>query len=433
MNKKLPSIIQAEQSLSELLAFKQLLKAAPKTPELQDLIGTIEQIESLANELFQIPAMFPEFNTHFNSLGWYAHDFMSVETVKSANNYAQASDFTSAENFLVDYYVKNFDVYLTLLRGLPTYFEREHIIEKAKERFLAEDYISCVPLVLMLADGMSNDVLNKGAFTEGVDLDVWDCLASQNKDILTFIKIITKARRKLVTSKISIPYRNGILHGLDVGYNNKVVAVKTWALLFTIREILIRKKNEPSEKAKFEAEQQAKFNDLILFIKNPIEHIKASIQNAESFYNWKPIRTTEQWKCIPMTGELSNYEKNTPEFCIVSFLFAWKVKNYGLMSCLVQRDTTLSEKKLAGDFRNALIRKQLQSFHINFVQEERGGIVFGITLLLIDENATSWEQELFFIVNNYIGDNLNLNPEASGEWKLHNSIIPLLCYSLSKK
>ena len=428
MSSKLPTIIQAEQSLLELTALKNFLYLQQKTPELLDLINTIEQVELQAGEVFRIPQIIAEFNSFFNSLGWHAHDFINLDIARQANLLAQQGDICAAENLLVTYYIENFNTYCTLLKGLPTYWEREHIIEKAKERFLAEDYISCVPLVLMMADGFSNDMLNKGIFTDGAQLDAWDCLTAHNGELKEFIKFITKTRRKFSTESISIPYRNGIMHGLDVGYDNKLTAIKAWALLFTLREVLIRKKNEPEAKSKFENQQQKKLDDLQAFIKNLTKYTADSLGIAESFYNWSPRRTVEEWATVPRGGSLSDYTPATPEYCLVSFLYGWQAQKYGIMADLIQLPQTLSVKKLAGDFRDALSSKHLTGFSIDFIQEDRGGIAIGTKLSIDELGKESWEREIVFIVNNYVDDQINFSPNKNGSWKLHDVAIPMICY-----
>ena len=49
-------------------------------------------------------------------------------------------------------------------------------------------------------------------------------------------RIFNTGRYSTVTDNITIPYKNGILHGMDLGYDNKTVAAKSWAALFAARE-----------------------------------------------------------------------------------------------------------------------------------------------------------------------------------------------------
>lgn len=399
-----------------------------KIPEVFDQINALENLELKLKEIFEIPQAIEEFNAFFNPLGWHAHDFLDLEIIKKTILLAHQHDFSSAERILEEYYVEKLNMFCTLLRGLPTYFEREHIIEKAKERFFAEDYISCVPLILMMADGFSSDMLNKGVFTEGSQLVAFDCLASNDDAFKEFISYIAKTRRKLSTDQLSMPYRNGIMHGLDVGYNNRLTAVKAWALLFTLREILIRKKNERSNKSKFEAQQQKKIDELYAYIKNPKEYITDNIKIADSFYNWSPHRTKEEWASIPRSGDVSNFTPDTPEYCLISFLCAWQARRYGIMAQLIQLPINTSVGKVAGDLRKALSNRQLAKFTIEFIKETRGGIIFGSKLYIEEEGNENWERELFFVVCNYLDNQKNFLSNKQGVWRLDDTAISYLCY-----
>ena len=428
----LPSLAEAEQKLSELLAVKQLLKATQQSPEVVDFLIKIEQVEAQAKELFEIPAIVNEFNTHFNTLGWHAHDSLPTDVMQEANLLARDSEIDKAEELISKSYIERFDSYFIALRGLPTYFEREHIFERAKERFFQEDYISCIPLILMMIDGVSNDVLNKGVFSCGVDCSAWDCLATINSDIEKFVSIISSARTKTTTEKIEVPYRNGILHGRDIGYGTKLTAIKAWAFLFVTRDILIKKINEPVEKSKFEKQQQKKLDDFLSFLSNPTVYLTNNIEQLESFQNWTPMRTSDEWNNILKTDCLVDHCPDSPEYCLVSFLTAWKDENYGTMATLIHRKEDLSIGKLAGTLRSGLQSKKLTGFSIGFIQEERSGIVFGVTLQLKEGNNEEWGQDICFILHNYIGDERNFINGRVGVWRIYDIIISILCSSLSK-
>lgn len=431
MSSDLPSMIQIREMLETVSTWKQLLQLSP-TPETEKFMAQIEEIENQISAILDIPTLFGDYNQLLNPFGWHAHDSMALPFLREVIAFAKDGDIETAEPLIIKYYIDNFNYFFNLLKGIPTFFERSHILSTAKERFFSEDYISCVPLTLMMIDGMSNDVLNKGIFTDGADFNAWDCLASLNGEIASFVKIITKNFRKIDTSPIDIPYRNGILHGLSVGYGNKTVAVKCWALIFVIRDILIKKTNESGDKNKFEQQQQHRLNEFTQFLDNPLGKLTETIELADGFYNWSKSRTDEEWELVKASGEPNEYPKNSPEHALACFFDAWKTRNYGKLASLVQNKNGESIGKVAGDFRNGLNKKQLCGFHIDFIQEERTGIVFGCTLQLKDDNDT-WEQEAFFTVGNYYENELNFIKTRTGEWLLNGTTTSILCHLLSKE
>ncbi len=427
MAKKLPSSIQTERSLSQLQAVKQLLSISGNNKEIDEMVKRIGEFESQAKSVLAIPELFLKFNKYFNPFGWHAHGSLPIHLLEQANQLAESNLFEDAETLIMSHYIDKFEYHFILLRGLPTYFEREHIFETAKERFFQEDYISCVPLILMMVDGIGYDAFNSVTFKNGIDFNIWDSISTINGDIDSLIKEITSTRRKFTSENLTIPYRNGILHGIDVGYGNKSVAVKAWALLFTIRDILVDKRNEESERTKYDKQQKKEQEEFLSFVENSIKYINGVLDYANSFYNWKPSRTQSQWDMLIKTGLPQDFPENSPEQCIISFLYGWKISNYGLMADLVHRKNDTTKGMLAGQLRWSLKTKSLLDYQIDFIQEERGGIVFGTTITFA-ERGIELNKDICLIVDYYIDGKKSYCSGGSGKWLLNDVIIPMLCY-----
>lgn len=77
--------------------------------------------------------------------------------------------------------------------------------------------------------------------------------------------------------QIDMPYRHGIMHGMDLGYDNKIVAAKTWATLFSLRDWAIKVEKGATEASTLEKTlniadlaHQIKKNQKRRIPKNPI-------------------------------------------------------------------------------------------------------------------------------------------------------------------
>ena len=68
----------------------------------------------------------------------------------------------------------------------------------------------------------------------GSHLSSWSSFWGQlySKGLNALNRIFQKMRQKTVTDEITIPFRHGIVHGMDLGYDNRMVAAKCWAALF---------------------------------------------------------------------------------------------------------------------------------------------------------------------------------------------------------
>lgn len=74
--------------------------------------------------------------------------------------------------------------------------------------------------LLMMYQNMS------GVFAQPADLTAWDCIAVHETGLQFLPSLMTKGRNKTNEDSIHIPYRYGILHGRELAFDNKLVAVK---------------------------------------------------------------------------------------------------------------------------------------------------------------------------------------------------------------
>ncbi|CAF3738370.1 unnamed protein product [Rotaria sp. Silwood1] len=107
----------------------------------------------------------------------------------------------------------------------------------------------------MMIDGATTDInqsrgFSNGFFSSNVDVTAWDSLAGHESGLLKLTELFNKGRVKTNENKITIPYRNGILHGKELNYDNKIVAAKLWALLFAVRDWGVSLRKKPLEERK---------------------------------------------------------------------------------------------------------------------------------------------------------------------------------------
>ena len=100
MTKKLPSSIQAEESLSQLHAMKQLLSISGSKKDTDDMK---KRIENQARAVFATPDLFLDFNKYFNKLGWHGHGSLPIPLLEQANQLAKSNLFEEAEELLVNH------------------------------------------------------------------------------------------------------------------------------------------------------------------------------------------------------------------------------------------------------------------------------------------------------------------------------------------
>ncbi|MBR8699155.1 hypothetical protein I8F96_02705 [Enterococcus casseliflavus] len=112
--------------------------------------------------------------------------------------------------------------------------------------------------MLTLVDGIVNDINPTGLFADATDLDVWDSIAGHSIGLNSLVDILKTNRTKTNVEPIYLPYRNGILHSRELNYNNKIVAIKTFAILFYVNDWIQSLESEKRRKEYLEEKRKVK-------------------------------------------------------------------------------------------------------------------------------------------------------------------------------
>ena len=215
--------------MSALLEFAKLLGIEPK--------GDIPDIKQMQKDLEKLSKLPDEFNSTFASKGWIAYESFNITVMEKAVELFKQGAEKAAEDEILSYYsVDNIRI-MIVSRGssLEAYKPRKQLALYALTEYEAERYYSCVPLLLMIIDGLVN-AINKqaGFFSDNSDVTSWDSIAGHYTGLTQLKSIFYKTRKKTNTDEITMPYRNGILHGKDLNFSNKYVAAKCWGCLAAV-------------------------------------------------------------------------------------------------------------------------------------------------------------------------------------------------------
>ncbi|MEQ9376336.1 MAG: hypothetical protein RIG68_14220 [Imperialibacter sp.] len=345
----------------------------------KNLNEVLDQVPDFKKQLEHLSSLPDEFNQYFSELGWIAHESMNTDLMEKAVDLAESGDVSAAEDELTEYFCSDkIDWLLHQFKGIPEFNIRFDLLKSAFEDTKSERYHSCIPILLMIIDGTVNDIdRNKGFFTESTDLSAWDSIAGHSSGLSKIRDILNQTRKKTTTETLRLPYRNGILHGRDLGYANKVVAAKCWAILIAIKDwvkaIKDGKKNPPPPKEKKSFREEIK--SLSEALNEYSESKKRNEEISKQVEQWSP-RSIQIGVDVPFSGEISDFQELTPEREAVQFLHFWKTKNYGGIAKQIHR---FSKKELvisteAGKLRGILSDKQLIDFSIKEIDDKSPAI-----------------------------------------------------------
>ncbi len=356
----IPSIQETLRRAKELVTLKRIL---PFISPLLKILGVdivkiktnLEMADNLALQAQELATLLDRFNDYFGNHGWVIYETFSLVVAKKAIATADTGDIDMAEQILVDYFTPTTVQFgLNQMKAIKAFQPRSRLALLALKDYEEERYHACIPVILALLDGLVNELNNgRGFFSNATKLEAWDSISAHKRGLVVLVGIFKKGRNTTRTEKITIPYRNGILHGNDLGYDNKIVAAKTWAALFAVRDWAIKSERKQLEEPPSKP-QHPILETLNRYVKNQ--------ETKQKIEDWKPRIFTESQSNL--SENLSDYDEHTPEKKLVEFLSLWKVKNYGHMAGCVQIKRSDSQNKMAKRIRDTFGKVELIGFQI---------------------------------------------------------------------
>ncbi len=297
------------------------------TKSVDEAFAKMDHLIPNTNEIVEVP---DKFNNIFAEQGWILFEVMEVDTAKEAISISEKLGIELADEYLVEHFSPQwFRDRINWLKFIKGFESRFPLALKALEDYEAGRYYSTIQITLSLIDGWVNDlnIVNfqrQGFFSENSQLVAYDSITAHPNGLMRLKETFNRSRQATRIDEIKIPYRNGIVHGMDLGYDNKYVAAKCWAALFAVRDWAIKvAKNElkaPENRPEVERtiwESLEKYND--------------TRKKIEEYKKWQP-RVIVIGETIPANGKIEQYPENSPERKIVEFLNYWVKNNYGFMA-----------------------------------------------------------------------------------------------------
>lgn len=324
------------------------------------------QLKNLEKQVDNMALQIASFNERFSPHGWCAYDSMNSALIESVNAVFEQSGLDEAEKILINYYKSDVRKTTHWIKNSSEAFAiRYTLLEEFFEDHFAGRYHASVPLGLIIVDGAVNDFTKSQVFfAEGTSVDAWDCLVGCSNGLAELKNIFTKSRKKTTTEVITLPYRNGILHGRDLNYANEYVSCKCVALMFAVADWMRMKRSEDERKAKYEKSIAP------VSLKETLTKLTENKQIKDEITSWEK-RIVTVGEDIPVSGTQENYIDYPYILAVIEMLSAWKNKNYGKLSNYLQKmfPITLSEKKRAGECRKFFESKLLNTFELVEVEE----------------------------------------------------------------
>jgi len=416
--KKIENIESFQEAKEKLNALKIIEKGVNffsffgiKKKDVSEVLSQLTDMEKEFNLISKTP---DKFNNFFSQKGWIAHESMNSELMVSSVKLAESGRVEEAEQKLTDYYSSNeIEWHVQILNTIEAFSIRSDFFQFAYGDTISGRYYSAIPILLMMIDGVVNDInKDKGFFAERAALEAWDSIAAHSTGLLFLKDLFNSGRNKTTSEDIFLPYRNGILHGRDLGYANKIVLAKCWAAVFAVRDWAAALENN-NKRTNIDPEKSfiETFEDLA-------NHNEKSKKLDDKLKKWKS-RNLEIGADVPRKGKSEDYKDFSPEQEAVRFVEYWKNKNYGKIATQVKRfkEEPLNIKKEAGRIRRIFEDKNIIDFEIVKIVD-CAPVISEVTMnisVLFDDKTFNKEITIRLIFEDEGG--IVINGDNHGKWE----------------
>ncbi|EAE9169161.1 hypothetical protein BU180_08050 [Listeria monocytogenes] len=370
-----------------------------------------EDFESLEKTMLELKDLPDKFNNIFSSNGWIAHESLNVEVMKQCIDLG-----VEGESILIEYYEEKLDWFIDIISYKPVFKERAVLLNLAREDYFSGRYHSCIPIVLMLVDGIVNDIKPTGLFADATNLDVWDSIAGHSTGLNSLVSILKENRTKTNVEPIKLPYRNGILHGRELNYNNKEVAIKSFAILFYVNDWIQALESENKRKKGYlEGKKRSEETNFRNQLRQYSDHKKKLADTDRLLEEWQPRKFEDGYEDM-------NCIEGTPESSAITFLDYIKKKNFGIPVSFYPENIygEVSVRKKAGLFRNEYENIRLDSYSIAKVDDRAAAVTHVYVSTDYQLDGASRKKELDFrMIYEKNGETENRLVEG-GTWKIVN-------------
>lgn len=326
------------------------------------------QIEKMQNEikknkedLASMKKTFEKFDQFFSNHGWCAYESLNPKIMQEAIIVAESENIEEAENVILEYYRNRIKINSRTLLNSPEFENRIPIFNVAINHHFSKDFLSSIPLFLILMDGFVNDIEPTGLFATNTDLTAWDSIAAHPNGIGKIVKKLNQGRKKTTTDSIDFPYRNGILHGRDLNYANEKVSAKALNLLLALGDWAMAKKNMKNGLTKEKFIPPTNQQNLVA-LNEALTQTQLNRRIDKHIDKWEKREIRINFD-IPSYGESSSYTENTPERCMVELFEYINSNNYGYIAqSLYIRPEKFSIKLVAGEMKKKLKELKIKRF-----------------------------------------------------------------------
>lgn len=384
----LPSFREMEKSLK---GFKLLTKFIAEDQR--------SKVRELEREFHRLPNIVDHFYERLGPRNWIFHDLLNVDSIESI--LIETKKPEESEQRLIELYQdkETMDFWLMRICAMDGLRQRAHQIERARKHYYENEFGSCVLQLIAVMDGFVNDFqpdLRKGLTAREPDeMAAWDSVVGHHMGLTHALETFRKTIKKRIDEEVYELYRNGIVHGSVVRFDDVIVATKAWNMLFAVADWA----TATLESEKPEEPQPT--------LRETLRQIRENQRVREQLDAWEPSRLA-----LDDAGfeDLEIYQLTD------QFFGAWKGRNFGHLTRFDDRFHSKGENRgqLAGEMRELFNAFELTDFAITDIENSAPVIWLARGTATVNDEHGSFECR-------WLLQDIDGNPalgKTSGEWRL---------------
>ncbi len=349
----------------------------------------------IEREIKQLASLVDRFYALLGQRNWIFHEHLNTQKIEALLELPP----DEAERHFIEIYKEpeTLEFMIRMVRRFPELGVRMHLVERARSDYLEGRYYATVLVLLSVMDGFVNDFESQHRGLHARDEDemhAWDSVVGHHFGLTHAHRTFTKSFSKTSDEEVTELYRNGIMHGNLVSFDNDIVATKAWNRLFAVADWAVsqQKRAIPPDPKPTMREVLAKVRD-----------------------NEEAKKELARWRPRIISVEEPGFTDEPVHRVTVAYLEAWKAKNYGrmaeLLSALVSRDT---HRQTAGMVREECDRIDLTDFSVRRINYQAAAACEVEVDLVLDSDSRParirWIRE---------GEDGKASlPNQPGEWRL---------------
>lgn len=302
------------------------------------------EISRLRGQLNSITNTVERFYEVLGPRNWIFHDRLSTDDVRRILDRNDRPE--DVEEDFIAYLLEpeTQKHWVAWLRHRPGLRERSHLLERAKDHLDRAEYDSCALHLVAIMDGFVNDfepALRKNLGARAVeDMTAWDSVVGHHLGLTHTLRTYGKEVKKRIDEEVTDVLRNGIVHGTVVNYNNPIVALKAWNMLFAVVDWATA-----TERARRPQEPEPSLGE--------------SLRRYRRIQEEK--KQLEAWQSTRLTPSDDDFQEHQIARLTGAFMKAWQTRNYGAMARL--RSHRWSGEQTSGSIAG-LLRKRFTPFDL---------------------------------------------------------------------